>query len=76
MRLEAHMARINFSPDDEEDLVDQMHEAIQALDERKVRELLAAGVPADIWGLPKTATFRFKSLRVWMEKPPWLSPRL
>lgn len=44
------MALINFSPDDEEDLVDQMHEAIQALDERKVRELLAAGVPADVWG--------------------------
>ena len=28
-----------------------MHEAVRALDERKVRELLMAGVPADVWEL-------------------------
>lgn len=36
---------------DRENLANQMHRATRALNERKVRDLLVAGVPADVWGL-------------------------
>lgn len=40
-----------FCEDDQELLAQQMHQAVGVLDVAKVRELLASGVPADVWGI-------------------------
>ena len=47
----ANDMQVRFSEDNQDELAQQMYVAVAALDVVKVRELLASGVPADVWGI-------------------------
>lgn len=47
----ANDMQAKFSEDNQEELAQQMYVALAALNVVKVRELLALGVPADVWGI-------------------------